>query len=156
MTLKFPCTISYLYMIKIENFESTKLISSDQSNLLRHSLRKLFQNKKVNKILLINPPDGDYEIFNFEVAKTKRYTNFAPYGLGIISKHLNLDERRRPISFLEVRGRVNWIPIYRCSQKGLFWVPRDSYTCLLGTQTPRDPICLVWSTQIGNTFIKIG
>ncbi len=79
-------------MKKIENFESTKLISSDQSNLLRNSLRKLFQNKKVNKVLLINPPDGDYEMFNFEVAKTKRYTNFAPYGLGIISKHLNFKQ----------------------------------------------------------------
>ena len=36
-------------MKKIENFESTKLILSDQSNLLRNllrnSLRKLFQNK---------------------------------------------------------------------------------------------------------------
>ncbi len=76
-------------MKKFENIESTKLISSDQYNLLRNSLRKLFQNKKINKILLINPPDGDQDIFNFEVAKTKRYTNFAPYGLGIISKHLN-------------------------------------------------------------------
>ena len=27
-------------------------------------------------------------MFNYDVAKTGRYTNFAPYGLGIISEHL--------------------------------------------------------------------
>ena len=41
-----------------------------------------------NKILFINPPDGDQEMFNYNSAKTGRYTNFAPYGLGIVSKHL--------------------------------------------------------------------
>tara|TARA_B100001123_G_C15335380_1_gene1032628 strand:+ start:877 stop:2721 length:1845 start_codon:yes stop_codon:yes gene_type:complete len=41
-----------------------------------------------NKILFINPPDGDEKMFNYNSAKSGRYTNFAPYGLGIISKHL--------------------------------------------------------------------
>ena len=76
-------------MNKCVEIETSKLISIDESNKLGSSLRKLFNKRQVLKILLINPPDGDAEMFNYDVAKTKRYTNFAPYGLGIISKHLN-------------------------------------------------------------------
>ena len=44
--------------------------------------------KKFQKILLINPPDGDKAMFNLQTAKLKRYPNYPPYGLGIISNQL--------------------------------------------------------------------
>ena len=61
-----------------------------------------------------------------------------------------------PYLFWKSVIRVNHIPIYRGSQKGLFWLPRDSYTYLDGNQTPRDPICCVGSSQIRYTFVKTG
>ena len=64
-------------MNKSVEIETSKLISREESNKLKSSLRKLFNKKKVLKILLINPPDGDAEMFDYDVAKTKRYTNFA-------------------------------------------------------------------------------
>lgn len=76
-------------MNKCIEIASAKTLLDDESNKISLSLNKLFKSKKISRILLINPPDGDYRMFNYDVAKTKRYTNFAPYGLGIISKHLN-------------------------------------------------------------------
>lgn len=67
---------------------STDLLNQDEKDKIRSNLKKIFSEKKIEKILLINPPDGDKTIFNFEVAKTGRYTNFAPYGIGVIAKHL--------------------------------------------------------------------
>ena len=67
---------------------STDLLVEQEKKEVRKILRKIFLEKKIHKILLINPPDGDEKIFNFDVAKSGRYTNFAPYGIGIIAKHL--------------------------------------------------------------------
>ena len=55
---------------------------------ISNTLNEIFKDNECTKILLINPPDGDEKMFNYKTAKTGRYTNFAPYGLGIISKYL--------------------------------------------------------------------
>jgi len=75
-------------MFKNIEVESSLLIDEETKEKTIGSLRGMFKEQEVNKILLINPPDGDSKIFNYDVAKTGRYTNFAPYGLGIISEHL--------------------------------------------------------------------
>ena len=75
-------------MFKNIEVESSLLIDEETKEKTISSLKDLFKEQEVNKILLINPPDGDSKIFNYDVAKTGRYTNFAPYGLGIISEHL--------------------------------------------------------------------
>ena len=72
-----------------------------------------------------------------------------PLWKALSSKHWNLEwkleylgsERPQtkgegPYLFWKSVIRVNHIPIYRGSQKGLFWLPRDSYTYLDGNQTP--------------------
>lgn len=71
------------------------IILDDASNIdiankleVKNILNSINELKFINKILLINPPDGDASIFNYDTAKTGRYTNFAPYGLGVISQHL--------------------------------------------------------------------
>ncbi len=67
--------------------ETTSLNENDKINV-KNTLKKIFNNGEIQKILFINPPDGDQKIFNFHTAKSGRYTNFAPYGIGIIAKHL--------------------------------------------------------------------
>lgn len=47
-----------------------------------------FPDRKLDRVLLVNPPDGDSGIFRFETAHRGRNTNFAPYGLGVIAENL--------------------------------------------------------------------
>ena len=76
-------------ILNINNF--TNIDEGIHKNIL-NILSRIFSKKNgslsCNKILFINPPDGDEKMFNYTSAKSGRYTNFAPYGLGIISKHL--------------------------------------------------------------------
>ena len=80
--------------MKILQIDNSTLINSDLNKQIFDTLSLTFPKTedkfRCSKILLINPPDGDEKMFNFNSAKTGRYTNFAPYGLGIISKHLNM------------------------------------------------------------------
>ena len=43
--------------------------------------KKIFNNKNIKKILLINPPDVDSSLFNFDSAIRGRNMNYPPYGL---------------------------------------------------------------------------
>ena len=74
-------------IIGIES-STTELLAIEEKNKIKNILEDIFLGKKIQKILLINPPDGDEKIFNFDVAKSGRYTNFAPYGIGVIAKHI--------------------------------------------------------------------
>lgn len=65
-------------------------ISEKEKLSIRKVLKSLFDNRSVKKVLLINPPDGDKSMFKLETAKAKRYTNFAPYGLGIVAQYLRI------------------------------------------------------------------
>ncbi len=53
-----------------------------------HLVEKKFENLKINKILLIQPPDSDKKIFNFKSAKRGRLWNYPPYGLGVLAKKI--------------------------------------------------------------------
>lgn len=44
--------------------------------------------RKIKKVLLIQPPDSDANIFNYSAAKRGRLWNYPPYGLGLLSAHL--------------------------------------------------------------------
>lgn len=52
------------------------------------SLKKIFGEKKIKKILLINPPDANKSTFDFDRAKRKRNSDYPPYGLLIVGRHL--------------------------------------------------------------------
>ena len=42
----------------------------------------------MNRILLINPPDVDSSLFDYDTAKRGRANNYPPYGLGVLARHL--------------------------------------------------------------------
>lgn len=54
-------------------------------------IERLFPNGKLDRVLLVSPPDTDSSMFNYETAKSGRYWNFPPYGLGTIATHLRND-----------------------------------------------------------------
>jgi radical SAM superfamily enzyme YgiQ (UPF0313 family) len=51
-------------------------------------LSTLFPRGRIDKVLLVNPPDGPAELFRIATARRRRYTNYPPYGLGILAQHL--------------------------------------------------------------------
>ena len=74
----------------INNNNGTKV---NENSILRAELviNKLFRNTKIEKVLLISPPDAHSSMFNYQTGKRGRYWNFPPYGLGIIATHLRQD-----------------------------------------------------------------
>ena len=53
---------------------------------VNEALTAIFPARSIKRLLLISPPDADAEIFRYETAKRGRYTNYPPYGLGIIAQ----------------------------------------------------------------------
>lgn len=78
--------------MKIKTISSQTELTEKMKQFVHSKLTNIFLKENghldCNKILFINPPDGDHDMFNYTSAKSGRYTNFAPYGLGIVSKHL--------------------------------------------------------------------
>jgi radical SAM superfamily enzyme YgiQ (UPF0313 family) len=42
----------------------------------------------ISRVLLVNPPDADSSLFRIETARRGRYTNYPPYGLGVLAHNL--------------------------------------------------------------------
>jgi len=76
---------------------------------VRARLIELFPGK-VKKILLVNPPDSTEDLFQFATAKRGRYTNYPPYGLGVLASRLRA-------SGIEVRiCNLNHAVLSNCSR----------------------------------------
>lgn len=51
-------------------------------------LRRSFPRRRLERILLVNPPDADPRLFSVATAKRGRYHNYPPYGLTVLAAHL--------------------------------------------------------------------
>lgn len=51
-------------------------------------LNQWFPRRKIERVLLVNPPDAEAELFRRSTAKRRRYPNYPPYGLGVLATHL--------------------------------------------------------------------
>ena len=73
------------------------LLELDSNNLSfqnTQDIKKIYNNKKIKRILLIQPPDTNSSSFNFAAGKRTRLYNYPPYGLGILAaqiRKLNLE-----------------------------------------------------------------
>ena len=98
-----------------ENSKSNELIYNKTSRVLN----KLFNKKSLKKILFVLPPDFDEEFFSYDVGKRGRYTNFPPYGLGLLSSHLLKNGYEVNIlNFLEKASKKNFkivLPVIKSS-----------------------------------------
>ena len=52
-------------------------------------LNTVFEGRKILKVLLVSPPDADASLFRYDTAKRLRYTNYPPYGLGLLANNLS-------------------------------------------------------------------
>jgi radical SAM superfamily enzyme YgiQ (UPF0313 family) len=55
---------------------------------VRAVLDARFPQGRVERVLLVNPPDGDAKLFRVETARRRRYHNYPPYGLGVLAQQL--------------------------------------------------------------------
>jgi radical SAM superfamily enzyme YgiQ (UPF0313 family) len=62
--------------------------SSGRGEVARDVLRRRFPHGRIERVLLINPPDGDADLFTLATAKRGRYHNYPPYGLTVLAAHL--------------------------------------------------------------------
>src|SRR5512134_2699070 len=60
----------------------------DRSEVARRVLARRFPRGRIERVLLINPPEGDADLFNVATAKRGRYHNYPPYGLTVLGAHL--------------------------------------------------------------------
>lgn len=51
-------------------------------------LNRLFPERAINTVLLVNPPDADETLFRTDIALRGRYTNYPPYGLAVLAANL--------------------------------------------------------------------
>lgn len=52
------------------------------------ALTSIFPQRAIRRVLLVTPPDADAEIFRYDTARRGRYTNYPPYGLGVLAQCL--------------------------------------------------------------------
>ncbi|MBN2752119.1 MAG: radical SAM protein [Rhodospirillaceae bacterium] len=62
--------------------------SSEQSLHAKAFLNQCFPKGRIDRVLLVNPPDGTDALFRLPTAKRRRYPNYPPYGLGVLAQHL--------------------------------------------------------------------
>ena len=78
-------------MTKVVNINPThnldKLVNDDHL-LAKAHIENVMGGRKIKKILFVNPPDVDENIFDFDVAKRGRANNYPSYGIGILSAQL--------------------------------------------------------------------
>ena len=57
-------------------------------NSLVETLKRKFDSKSINRVLLIHPPDGDESLFNYDAGKRGILWSYPPYGLGLLASQL--------------------------------------------------------------------
>ncbi len=62
--------------------------SRPSSEAAESVLRRSFPRGRIDRILLINPPDGDRDLFNVATAKRGRYHNYPPYGPLVLAEQV--------------------------------------------------------------------
>ena len=64
------------------------MVNDTTDEVARDVLRRRFPRGRIDRVLLINPPDGDADLFTLATAKRGRYHNYPPYGLTVLAAHL--------------------------------------------------------------------
>jgi hypothetical protein len=64
--------------------------AADEENFLKVSnyFQDLFKGRIIKKVLLVNPPDIEVGLFDYDLTKRGRSNNYPPYGLGVLAGHL--------------------------------------------------------------------
>ena len=56
--------------------------------VIEREIDRLFPGRRIQRFLIVIPPDADKHLFNYPTAKRERFSNFPPYGPGLLAAHL--------------------------------------------------------------------
>jgi len=70
----------------LEEYIETR--SAPQAWSLSDFLARQFPKGRIDRVLLVNPPDGEADLFRIETARRRRYPNYPPYGLAVLAANL--------------------------------------------------------------------
>jgi radical SAM superfamily enzyme YgiQ (UPF0313 family) len=71
----------------IQTIDNPTIVSNDSLDIER-VLKGFFPQGKIQRVLLVTPPDADASNFQFSTAKRGRYPNYPAYGLAVIAEKL--------------------------------------------------------------------
>jgi radical SAM superfamily enzyme YgiQ (UPF0313 family) len=74
-------------MVKEAGPRHISALSEKEFSAVEKALSENFPGN-IGRVLLINPPDGTRDLFQYDTAKRGRYTNYPPYGLGVLAAKL--------------------------------------------------------------------
>jgi len=118
-------------------------------------LDRLFDGNPIRRVLLVNPPDVDAGQFNFDTCKRGRYTNFEPYGLGVLASHLR--EMGIDVSIVnlnnDVLRKAKMAPSEADFDFQKVWY--DSLQSAFGTNMPELVGVTCMFTQTHPVFVKV-
>src|SRR5688500_18023448 len=80
-------------------------------------LDRVFPKRRIEKVLLVTPPDADAGMFRFDTAKRGRYTNYPPYGSLVLAR--NLRDMGIEVSVLNLNNEV-LAAVHECQQPETF------------------------------------
>jgi radical SAM superfamily enzyme YgiQ (UPF0313 family) len=75
-------------VLTLAPIESRARLPGGDREALVEILARSFPRGRIERMLLITPPDAEAEHFRLETAQRRRYPNFPPYGLATIATHL--------------------------------------------------------------------
>lgn len=55
---------------------------------IRGLMARSFPRGRIERVLLVTPPDGEAELFRIQTAKRRRYPNYPPYGQAVLATNL--------------------------------------------------------------------
>ena len=164
----------------INNLGQQKLDKITRNIILKNLKFFDYEKKEFKKILLIQPPDGDKNIFDNKRAKEKKYENFPAYGLAVLASHLKPDYQCKVLNLNDVvidNARENSIEDFdydKCVHESIDAVIKDfcpdliALTCMFSqthasmvnvanyikSKNIKIPIC-VGGVHVSNSFQNI-
>ena len=72
--------------VELQTIDAT----ADGENFLKvlSCFQDVFKGRIIKKVLLVNPPDIEVGLFDYDLTKRGRSNNYPPYGLGVLAGHL--------------------------------------------------------------------
>ncbi|MDX1429554.1 MAG: radical SAM protein, partial [Rhodothermales bacterium] len=58
------------------------------TDAVKSFLKRAFPKGRIDRVLFVNPPDGDASLFRVPTALRRRYPNYPPYGPAVLAQHL--------------------------------------------------------------------
>ena len=75
-------------------------------NFIADNIDKIFSKKKIEKVLLISPPQFQTSNFDLDMFESRRYFNYPPYGIGLLKAALNNTKSKPQVKIIDLNHEL--------------------------------------------------